>query len=349
MEGLTIKPCEFFLVLNSIADENLYFRLPLYGIELFKISYFNGSVKGFYAFDSFNSFEGRVGAVFGRSVLSSCPDIPRFSMFRDALLSAGVIDPSNLSELNERLRGLGPSLEEPVATFLAIDTNILYNRLLSRISIKGLPVIVSGCVLEEIGGLWRQHVDSKSLKILRKIQEFPGCYKVNILKNRTRSVKGRRAIAAFREYGNVKKFYKVYETVSRKCFGDKAIIEDYADFKNKYRCKILLLTFDDEARAYAYGKGISNFFIKTPEQFSIKKIPLQLIPELVYNLAVNFLMVEIRGDKGWARVYSWWPSQKLDDALQGLLFVELPKDKVVKMNKRLGDIREIGRLLSIDD
>ena len=68
MEGLTIMPCEFFLILNSIADENLYFRLPLYGIELFKISYFNGSVKGFYAFDSFNSFEGRVGAVFGRSV-----------------------------------------------------------------------------------------------------------------------------------------------------------------------------------------------------------------------------------------------------------------------------------------
>ena len=335
MERFKLYVEELYLLLNSITEDKLYFELPHFKLKLFSIDYLNGELLSMEALENLKSLEGMAKTLLGREI---CEEIPTLDAFRDSLLSSGVLTPPNLDALLSKINIPRESIEEPEEVYLALDTNVFYNALLSNIShlLKYKPrVVVSHCTLNELTHVFLEHLKPGEVSKLRKILSI---YGEQVYTRNTRAQKGRRAAAAIREYERVKTLYKVYETRGDECRGDKAIIEDFYRYSRKFRGKLLFLTFDNESRIYAYNKGIRNLYLETPPLEKLSNIPLHKLAELIYHLAVNFLTVKITGDKSWVKLYSWWRGQKIEEATGGVLLAFTPmasevSGKLVKARK----------------
>ena len=309
---------ELTILTNTIADEVLEFSLPQYRAELVRISYVDGRVLSLTADDELGALESIL-----RSMGCLRPPVSRH-LFWDALTSAGVLQPPNMDELLNlmgRATRFDPS--DPRQKVLAVDTNVLYNctlTLAAGMTRSRPPITVSGCILYEIAVKVQKETDREEAKWTRQLAGIRGSRKLGDELAYTWCLERRRGLAALREYERVKLTYPFISTPRRKCRGDAEVARDYSRLMAR-GVNTVLVTHDRQMYSTARAHDLPVILLKPPKR-KLDGIPLTCIPEVIYHLSVNFGLVRVSGEKGWAIVRSAWRGASDEEAVKGILLVE---------------------------
>lgn len=334
---MKLKPCELVLVLNEVVEERLTVLLPQFRVELMELRYSDGRVLRV-GVEELRMLDGALRSLGfrGRSLAS---------LFWDSLQSACVIAPSNVSDLLELMEEYSklPSPRDPLPKLVAVDTNILYNSTLTlayRLSGHRPPILVSWCVMRELSSPLRKRGGSSTALVkLAEARRAPRAL-VRELEHAW-GLETRRAFAALRERDRVVSTYPVTVTERRMCRGDYSIVEDYSRIRG---CRVTLVTHDKNLSGIASTLGLPVLYLEGPKR-DFSKIPLSLLGEMLYYLAVNYLVVEVRGERGWARAWSWWERMRDDEAEEGLLRVEMPPRVEERVESELMVLRRVEEAL----
>ena len=333
---------ELTVLTNTIADQVLEFSLPQYRAELMRISYVDGRVLSLTADDELGALESIL-----RSMGCLRPPVSRH-LFWDAMTSAGVLRPPNIDELlslMERATRFDPS--DPRQKVLAVDTNVLYNctlTLASRMTRYRSPIAVSGCILYEIAVKVQLEVSKGEAKWVRRLASIRGSRKLGEELASAWHLERRRGLAALREYERVKLAYPSISTPRRKCRGDAEVARDYSRLMAR-GVNVVLVTHDKQMYSTARAHDLPVMLLEPPEK-RIDRVPLNCLPEVLYHLSVNFGLVRVSGEKGWAIVKSGWREVSDEEAVKGILLVESSPEVESEISGEVEVARSILRELA---
>lgn len=331
MVRLKINVNEIMIALNNITDDSFVINTPLYRNDLYEIDFYRNRLKKDYMKD-FLSYLSTFKGIYRISAYDI--EIPSKENIRDSLLKASALKIPEYPEIINMIKDLyvKSSFDNPTINLLAIDTNILYNRFLSNIenNIPEMPpILVSGCVVDEITYASSHKFDAKTSSLKKIVQTFNT---LNLFKKvysfNTPSMKARRAFIALRELEHLKNTYRVSFTNSSNCKGDKSIVQDYAKQRNIFN-NIVFLTFDSDSRLYAYKNGIKSIFIRTPN-FDTPEITYGNMEELIYQLLQVFMNLKIYDGNRSFMLYAMWPGKKIDEWIAGKILLETENEKIHK-------------------
>ena len=136
VKELVLSRNELQILTNAIyrgSKRYIHVSYPFYGIELFTLDIEKPELTNIVRAESFDWT--RTGKK--PSNRSFSPDeLPSYSDLRNCLLSSGFLDYKNESVITEQLADLREEAmnpnKRPRPVFVAVDTNILYDRFLSR-------------------------------------------------------------------------------------------------------------------------------------------------------------------------------------------------------------------------
>ncbi len=333
---------ELTILTNTIADEVLEFSLPQYRAELVRISYVDGWVLSLTADDELGALESIL-----RSMGCLRPPVSR-RLFWDALTSAGVSRPPNMDELlslMERATRFDPS--DPRQKVLAVDTNVLYNctlTLAAGMTRSRPPIAISGCILYEIAVKVQREMDREEAKWVRQLAGMRGSRKLGNELARTWHLERRRGLAALREYERVKLAYPYVSTPRKKCEGDAEIARDYSQLMAK-GVNVVLVTHDKQMYSTARAHDLPVILLNPPDK-KLDRVPLNYLPEFIYHLSVNFGLVRVSGEKGWAIVRSAWKGARDEEAIKGIVQVESSPEIESKISGEIEMVRAVLKELA---
>lgn len=262
-------------------------------------------------------------------------ELPDYSDLKDSLQSSLLMPPENLHELIKELedierRKLDP-YRFPRQKLLAIDTNIAYNRLLSRmillmdggplgrINPSSIQIIVPSLVEEEITNSVSHKYRPQDISALERELRYKeaGSY-INCLLKR-----GRKAMNAQTEINILRELYSVLTVRGGKFLDDKErrdeeIIRTISQHASDQKCDVLFLTADDKARAHAYSARVPSLLLKYPHEVptSLNFDPW-LLPEFLYDLAISFGILSLKGLG--VKIQGVWGGKNADHYLKEML------------------------------
>jgi hypothetical protein len=307
----------------------LMLHSPMLELDLVKVSL---ATDRFIWIISREEFEDRLSALKVR--LGSdrlIYDLPTYGDLRDAFLNSLLVRPENLRDLmveidDIEMRKLDP-YRYPKQKVIAIDTNIAYHRLLTRLLVfKGCPmfrdfdpsnvqVLIPSLVEAEISEKVRRKYDFRDLK------EYGRIMSTEVTSNLANCVMkdGRKALNAQTELRKIKEHYTHWDVNGGEFDQDKEkrddeIVKALADHAASQRIEVIFLTADDKARAHAYAHKVPSICLKYPYTIS-ENVELDpwLLPELLYELAIVFGVISLKGHG--IRVMGEWAGKTAEDYL----------------------------------
>jgi hypothetical protein len=257
-------------------------------------------------------------------------DLPTYMDLRDAFQSSLLLPPDNLSDLIAELKKVDARRRDPFRypkqlTF-AIDTNILYDRLLSRLLLTSEGCGIKDYAPENVQILLSSLVEEEaSLKVGRK---YSG-YDIDALKKALRNPRaaqnllncvykdGRKALNAQAEIAAIKERYNLWQVAGGEFTEDKErrdaeILKALARHAADQRMDLLFITADDKARTHALTHKVPSLHLRYGYEIP-RIVPYDpyLFVELLYDLAIVFANLSFKGLG--LRVQGDWPGKSVDD------------------------------------
>lgn len=264
-----------------------------------------------------------------------------YHVFRDSLIAGGLLKPKNVDDVAESLIDVasksysGGGLKIP-PLLLAVDTNVLYLRVLSNWILEKLgrrdtapPIIVSDTVVNEIlHNADAGHGDgSPALKALRKrAQAYCSSQFVDeVLHAGLRTVEARKALLALHELKVLERLYGPrLLRVSAKGFGDERIVDSYNRFQRDYSLyHVVFMTCDDVARQRANLYGLPALYVDQSKTEVIDEVSYLKVQELLLSLAAHMLQFTLSSGHVSIDVRGIWKGKSTVDWEDGKIALRL--------------------------
>jgi hypothetical protein len=257
-------------------------------------------------------------------------EVPTFSDYREALQASLLLPPENMADLMTEITSMESRRKEPSRyprqPCLAIDTNIAYKRLLSRLSLSGdtcgargfdpsrVQVLVANLVEREISDRVRRKYDAQELNVLKRafgspqlLDELNNCLHKD----------GRRAMNALAELTAIRSRYSVWDVQGGDWKQDKEardaeILGALSRHAREENIDVLYISTDDKASASAIAAKVPILVLRYPNEIPVT-FPFDpwLVPELIFELAIAFGVISIKGLG--VRIMGDWASKTAND------------------------------------
>jgi hypothetical protein len=341
-------------VLNELTlakRDNVEVRSDMLGITLMKLDLEKGRAVRVAAPGDFDAVLPSM-----RSKLSDvlAADLPDHNDLKEALYSSLLVPPENLNELLAEMRKASARRKDPYRfpkqQSFAVDTNIAYRRLFSRLIFHAdgcgvgdldparvqvlLPDLVAEEMVQKAGKYSVFDIESlrRAVKNPALIGTFVNC-----------SVKSaRKALNAQAEEGILEERYNLWKVgggtfVEDKEVRDGEIARALSTHAGEQRMDILFLTTDDKARAQTYAAKLPTLLIKYPAEIpAVVPFDPWLMVEFLHDLAVYFGSITLK-PAGLRILGEWKGKSTADYRAQRLRFMAEDGSALIELLKR--DIR----------
>jgi len=307
----------------SIAVNAAFLDIDLLGANLG-----NGSIDWLVKPTDYDLIYSELSAKLGEPNLVR--EIPPFSDFREALHASLLLPPDNLAELIKEIksieeRRLRPS-RFPKQSCMALDTNLAYRRLFSRLGLASeacgvqdfdptkVQLLVAVLVEQEISEKVGRKYSATDLENLRKAFRNP-----KLLNQMSNCVykDGRKALNAQAELSSIRSKYGVWDVAGGEWNEDKEkrdgeILRSLARHAQDERLDLLFVSADDKATASARAAKVPILILRYPNEVphSVGYDPW-LFVELLHDLAVIYGILTIKGLG--LRIMGDWAGKTADD------------------------------------
>ncbi|HVO77673.1 MAG TPA: hypothetical protein VMS79_02270 [Methanomassiliicoccales archaeon] len=257
-------------------------------------------------------------------------EIPSYSDLKDALESSLLLPPENLKDVEAELRKIdtrraGSSLH-PMRTMVAIDTNLAYHRLMSRLPLAsdacGIPefdatrlqLVIENLVEREISERVGKKYRETDLEIMRRAFKSPrvvGALTNCLMKD------GRKALNAQTEMAAIRARYATWDVSGGEWNEDKEkrdgeIIRSLFNHAKAENVGMLFLSADDKASASASAAHLPTIILRYGHEVpSTVVYDPWLFVEFLYDLSIMYGVIGISGLG--VRIYGDWAGKRADD------------------------------------
>lgn len=311
-DKIVSKP-DLMILLNEIyLSEKRVFtvKYPFYDLPLFQVDMGKYIIRNVVSERQFNS--ERRKHVPESDFLRG--DMPRFTDFRDCLITSSFLPFTNFDAVRTRLMELADTIKSPSGRskplYLAPDTNLVYLKFFSRyfpikipdgskrVSALDFRFALSDLVKEEIDANIKHKYRASNLNKMKKafghsqiVDEFFNCSarKTRVAKSAQNEIKILLADLEA-ERAEAKLFSEDKEE------RDRVIAKSYANFESAHGGEVLLLTADEDMAYHAKNAGLLDETLLIPHLVPEKGeiLPNQLI-NLIYDLAITFGVIRLGG------------------------------------------------------
>ncbi len=324
---MIISKDEIFIILNENYLSRKFeidIRYPLYNISLFTLN-----TKNFRVYDIVekSKIDGIRRKIKADEFIKR--DLPRYEDIVDAFISSGALDFENQDSIDEEFKLLKKAMQDKTVyikpLFIGIDTNIAYYRIISRRLKDSFKYAVSQIVVDEIDA--RIHT-KYSGKMLRSFENLANNSIISEFANAS-SKEARKAKNAMNEinymFDTLDSFRTGESTTTMdKEARDREIALQYHNFAKEVEAEVVILTADKDMSFHAQAQGISSIYFKLPHKVWDLNIDPMRIPYLLYDLAVNFGVIQLND----TIILSEWRGKEVEDYLKENL-------KIYNVNKEL--------------
>lgn len=312
MKEIVISKDELQIVTNSLFDsDKRYFRVkyPFYDLELFNLDIQKPEMKNIVQKSDFDS------AALGCRI----PDLDSKQMvhyhdLRECLLSSTVIPFSNLDEVIQKLMGYSRDFTDPSVMprpfVLAVDTNVLYFRFISRhlmnvddpmgVSLAhSYRYVLSELVKSEIDAQIKHKYSMQDMAIMRKAFSNNELLKEFVNGSDLLARKAKQALneAEFLQKRLGAHRIPVVEHSRDRELNDQIIADSYSNWvrENHYDC--CLLTADEDMLSHAIKCELRPIQLLMPSDLPkhIRVDPWRL-SELLFDLSTTFGVISIENE-----------------------------------------------------
>ncbi|MDD1769638.1 MAG: hypothetical protein LUO79_00995 [Methanomassiliicoccales archaeon] len=257
-------------------------------------------------------------------------EIPSYSDLKDAMESSLLVPPENLKQIEAELRTIDTrragSALHPARTMVAIDTNLAYHRLMSRLPLAsdtcGIPefdashlqLVIENLVELEISEKVGRKYRDADLEVLRRAFKSPrlvGALTNCLMKD------GRKALNAQTEIAAIRERYAVWDVSGGAWNEDKEkrdgeIVRSLSNHAKEENVGMLFLSADDKASAAASASRLPTMILRYGHELP-RMVPYDpwLFVEFLYDLSIMFGVIGITGLG--VRVYGDWAGKRADD------------------------------------
>lgn len=354
MKELVLSRRELQILTNALFRSDhryIHVSYPFYGIELFTLDIDKPELTKIVRADRLDWSRSERKPL-NRSF--SADELPSYNDLRNCMLSSGFIDYRNEGEIASKLLALKDEARDPNKrprpVFVAVDTNVLYDRFLSR----HLPLKdeVSGRTVEAqdfryvLSEIVQMEIDSKiTHKYSREeIQGLASVLSHPELLREFQNASGRReriAKLAFNEMNYLLtelRALRIKGTAARdKERNDIEIAQSYKQWARGGDYDVLLITADEDMVNHARTSELMTLQLDLPfEVPDHARIDPWRVSDLLYDLAVTFGVVSL--DNECIVIMGEWGGKSSSDYLGENVRVRFSTDELQP---------EMARLLSI--
>jgi len=354
MSDLVLSRRELQILTNAIyrgETRYLHVSYPLYEVELFALDVEKPELKDIVRPDALDWARSERKPV-DRSF--SADELPSYSDIRNCLLSSGFLSYKNEAEITKKLLELREESRDPNKrprpVFVAVDTNILYNRFLSR----HLPMKedVSGMTVEAsdfryvVSEIVQLEVDSKithkySRDEIQGLAKSLGHHEILKEFNNASGRRERTAKLAFNEMNflmNELKALRIKGSPARdKERNDIEIAQSYKQWARSGDYDLFLLTADEDMVNHARTSELMTVQLELP--FAVPehaRIDPWKVSDLLYDLAVTFGVISL--DNEQMLVFGEWGGKSSSDYMRENVKVRSQREDLVPELQRHLDI-----------
>lgn len=319
---------ELMILLNeSIFHEKtqIMVHYPLFGINLFEIEYTREKCRltNFVPKEKFINL--RENKASGNKFLQY--DLPRYSDFTDCFSSSGYLKPANWNDFSKWMSNIFEDSQNlsrsPRRIFIGMDTNILYNRVFSRlfpitypekeIKANDFNYVLSDMVKKEVDHQITKKYGKRDIEDMTKIfgsvaRQF----------NNRGTLTTRKAKLAQDEMDYLRQKLNTLRAETKEWSEDKEdrdiqIAESYSQFSSKYHCDVALVTADQIMADHAKNEGLRYFILSQALPPILQNIysGYQELINLLYDLAATFGIIQLR-DLG-VSLFGIWHGKKTEE------------------------------------
>jgi hypothetical protein len=336
---------DLMILLNELylSDKTVFnVRFPFYNLNLFTVDVKNYKIRKIV--NSWNFDKARTKYIPESDFLSG--DLPRYSDFRDCLITSTFLPFPNYEEVKLRLLDLAEGIMSPEGRskplYLALDTNLVYLKLFSRyFPLKGkngktvtaidFRIALSDMVKEEIDTQIKLKYRSSNIKKMKTAfghkdiaDQFinASCRKTRIAKSAQNEIK---LLFAALEAERAESQAFIGDKEER----DRIIAKSYADFERDRGGEVLLLTADEDMAYHAKNAGLLQETLLVPHDVPSQGIitPCQLV-DLLFDLAIYFGVIRLSGTG--VTIFGEWKGKGFKDYSLEHLNVRVSQDSIIR-------------------
>jgi hypothetical protein len=324
---------------TGISFNSVFMDLDMVELDIGK-----GRIDSLVTAESYQKAFSEVQNRIGDPIMSK--EVPAYSDFKEALQASLLLPPDNLAEVMKELRlieshRIQPS-RFPKQTCVAIDTNIAYYRLFSRLLITseacGVPdydpssiqILIAELVEQEISEKCGRKYRENELDVLRKGFHNPRLL-TNLMNSCTKD--GRKALNAQAELSVIRQKYNTWDVSGGQWNEDKEkrdqeIIGSLAAHARSEDLDILFLSADDKASSAAKAFKLPIMVLRYPYDVprTIAYDPW-LVAELLYDLSLIHGIISIRGLG--VKVFGDWAGKTAEDYRQEKIKIVLEESSAL--------------------
>ena len=358
MRELILSRNELQVLTNAMFRGDVRYvhvQYPFYDARLFTLDILKPELTNIVRPDEFD-WARTTKKPLDRSV--SADELPSFGDLRNCLLSSGFLNYKNESEITKKLLDLREEARDPNKRprplFVAVDTNILYDRFLSR----HLPLKEdsSGRTVEAtdfryvLSEIVQMEID---LKITHKysreeIQGLASAFSHPELLREFQNGSGRRTRIAKLAFNEMS--YLLSELRALRIKGNRARNKEESDIEIAQSYKfwarngdydVFLLTADEDMVNHAQASELMTMQLELP--FVVPehaRIDPWRISDILYDLAVTFGVIHLENED--IHIFGEWAGKGSSDYLNENVKVRFGKeDKVDDISKQIEICRKI--------
>lgn len=354
---------DLMILLNEIylsKKKLFHVKFPFYNLNLLSADVGGYEIKNFITEADF--YKAREKNMPDSDFLQG--DLPRYSDFRDCLITSSILPFTNFDKVRERLVDLADTIKSPDGRakplYLALDTNLVYLKFFSRyFPLKGreegkkitaidFRIALSDMVREEIDTNIKYKYRSSNLNKMGDkfghkeiLDEFynSSTRKTRIAKSAQNEIKLLFAELEAERAG-------AEQFTEDKEVRDRVIAKSYSNFEKDRNGEILLLTADEDMAYHAKNAGLLVETLILPhEVVSPGKIqPCQLV-DLLYDIAINFGVIQLTGTG--VTIFGEWKGKGFEDYSREHLKLWIEEESRIREEFER-DLRIVKRIDELD-
>ena len=333
------------ILLNEIhlsKKRTFWVKFPFYDVSLFKVDISKYEISNIVTKKVFS--DAKIKHTPDSNFLIN--DMPRFSDFRNCLISSAILPFSNFDSVRRRLLELAETITSPHGRskplYLALDTNLLYLKFFSRyfpldteegkrqVTAMDFRIAISDLVREEIDSRIKHKYRASNLKRMKEafahpsiVDEFINCSmrKTRMAKSAQNEIK---LLFAQLEAERAQAESSSQDKEER----DRLIAKSYSNFEKERNAEILLLSADEDMAYHAKNAGLLVETLIIPHKVgNLDEIEPRKLVNLIYDIALTFGAVSLQGVG--ITVLGEWKGKGFDAYSNEHLKLLIHKDSVI--------------------